>query len=66
VFTFGDKAVDSVMISTLPDKIKEEFINTRKYREGRTIQIDIKSKTDLENILQLIKIKLDVTTQPQR
>ncbi len=43
----------------LPYKIKEEFINARKYREGRTIQIEIKSKADLENILQLIKIKLD-------
>jgi len=47
------------MMSTLPDKIKDEFINTRKYREGRTIQIEIKSKADLENILHLIKIKLD-------
>jgi len=59
VFTLGDKAADSVMISTLPEKIKEEFINVKKYREGRTIQIEIKSKADLENILQLIKIKLD-------
>ncbi|MEN8153113.1 MAG: DUF3788 domain-containing protein [Acidobacteriota bacterium] len=57
--TFGDKAVNSVMISKLPDRIKKEFITARKYIEGRTVQIDIRSEVDLENILQLIKIKLN-------
>ncbi len=58
-FTFGDKANNSIMISSLPDNIKEELMNVKKYTEGRTIQLEIKSKTDLMGVFQLIKIKLD-------
>ena len=58
-FTFGSKASYSIMKSTLPDNIKVELKNTKKYIEGRTIQLEIKSKTDIESILKLIKIKLD-------
>lgn len=58
-FTFGDKAYNSILISSLPDNIKEELKNAKKYSEGRTIQLEIKSITDLRSIFQLIKIKLD-------
>ena len=58
-FTFGDKASNSIMASSLPNNIKEELKSVKKYSEGRTIQLEIKSKTDLKNILQMIKIKLD-------
>ena len=59
VFTFGDKAVEAVLKSTLPDKIKETFMNAKKYMEGRTIQLEIKSEDELKNIFQLIRIKLN-------
>lgn len=58
-FTFGDKAANLVFASSLPDNIKEGLKSAKKYSEGRTIQLEIKSNTDLGHILQLIKIKLD-------
>ena len=59
VFTFGDKAVDKVLASILPDSIKHELFVAKKFSEGRTIQVEVKTEADLENIIQLIKIKLD-------
>ena len=36
-----------------------ELKNAKNCSEGRTIQLEIKSKTDLMGVFQLIKIKLD-------
>lgn len=58
VFTFGDKASNLVLISKLPDFIKKELIEANKYAEGRTIQIEVKTQSDSDNVLELIKIKL--------
>ena len=57
-FTFGDKASDLIFNSTLPDSIKKELFEAKKYVEGRTIQIEVKTENDLDNILKLIGIKL--------
>ena len=57
-FTFGDKAAEIVFNSKLPEKIKKELFETKKYAEGRTIQIDVKNENDLKSILSLIQIKL--------
>lgn len=57
-FTLGDKASHMILNSTLPDSIKKDFLKAKKYAEGRTIQIEVKSKSDFENILKLIRIKL--------
>lgn len=57
-FTFGDKAAELVYNSELPEKIKKELFETKKYVEGRTIQIDVKNENDLKSILSLIQIKL--------
>jgi len=60
VFTFGDKAVDEVIANGLISEfIKQQLITAPKYREGRTIQLEVKSKADYENIIELIKIKLN-------
>ncbi len=58
VFTFGDKAVNSVMASKLPKKIKDELINARKYAEGRSVSFDVRSDEQMDSIFQLIRIKL--------
>ena len=57
-FTFGDKASDLIFKSELPDSIKKILFEAKKYAEGRTIQIEVKTEKDLENILKMIKIKL--------
>lgn len=57
-FTFGGKASDLIFNSKLPDSLKKDLFEAKKYAEGRTIQIEVKTKNDLDNILEMIKIKL--------
>lgn len=58
VFTLGDKAADNVIESDLPHFIKYELIAAKKYSEGRTIQLEIKSDEQCEYALKLIRIKM--------
>ena len=58
-FVFGDRAVEAVSKSQLPDSIKNELMNARKYAEGRGIRFEIKDESELESVLQLIRIKLE-------
>ena len=58
-FVFGDRAVEAVMKSQLPETIKTELTNARKYAEGRGIRFEIRDDSELENVLQLIRIKLE-------
>jgi len=57
-FIFGDKASDLIFNSKLPELIKTDLFGAKKYAEGRTIQIEVKTAYDLNNILELIRIKL--------
>jgi hypothetical protein len=58
VFTFGEKASEEVFNSNLSDSIKKELFQAKKYAEGRTIQLEVKTSDDLDNIQKLIRIKL--------
>jgi len=59
-FIFGDKAVQQVMESDLPDEIKTELQNAKKYMEGRGINILITQDTkNVDDIIKLIEIKLN-------
>lgn len=58
-FVFGDRAVEAVLKSQLPETIKNELVNARKYAEGRGIRLEIKDDSQMESVLQLIRIKLD-------
>ena len=57
-FVFGDKAVRAVQSSNLPENIKTELKNARKYAEGRGLRIDVKSAKDVKNIQKLVEIKV--------
>lgn len=57
-FAFGDKAVAAVERSDLPEALKNELRNARKYAEGRGIRIEVKSQKDVEHVKQLIDIKV--------
>ena len=57
-FWFGDKAAAVVENSDLPTTIKNALKNAKKYKIGRSIQIDVKQPGDVENIKKLMAIKV--------
>jgi hypothetical protein len=57
-FAFGQKATDQIMQSDIAESIKTELQLARAYAEGRGIRIDVKDASNLEDIRQLIRIKL--------
>jgi hypothetical protein len=57
-FVYGQKATDKVMKSRVTDAIKMELASARVYAEGRGIRIDMKDNTIINDIKELIKIKL--------
>ena len=57
-FVFGQKATDVIMKSNIADAIKTELNSARVYAEGRGIRIEIKDQIIINDIKQLIEIKL--------
>jgi hypothetical protein len=57
-FIFGDKGVDAVQESSLPQSIKDELRNAKKYVEGRVLRLQVRTKSDVANIKTLVDIKL--------
>ena len=57
-FAFGDKGVEDVQNSKLPQSIKDELQNAKKYPEGRGIRLQVRNKADVANIKTLVDIKL--------
>ena len=58
VFTLGNKAADLIFNSDLPSLIKAELSGAKQYTEGRTIRLQVQNADDLNNILEIIRIKL--------
>ena len=58
-FTLGDKATDKVYQTQLPEAIKTQLASAKKYAEGRTIQIEVRTDEDCQNIIKLIRLKLN-------
>jgi hypothetical protein len=57
-FVFGQKATDRIMKSKIPETIKAELQEAKVYAEGRGIRIDVKDETIIQDIKELIDIKL--------
>ena len=57
-FAFGDKGVEDIQNSSLPQSIKDELRNAKKYVEGRGIRLQVRNKTDVASIKTLVDIKL--------
>jgi len=57
-FVFGQKATDIIIKSRVSDTIKSELASAKVYAEGRGIRIDIKDETLINDIKELITIKL--------
>ena len=57
-FWFGDKAEPVILASTLPENIKEEFKNAKRFAHSRAISVEMRSPEDLENVKNLIELKV--------
>ena len=57
-FVFGDKAVNEVGKSNLPENIKTELAEAKKYMEGRGLRVYVKTNDDLEIVKKLVEIKV--------
>ncbi len=57
-FVFGEKAVSAVEKSDLPEALKNELRNARKYAEGRGLRIEVKYGKEVEHVKKLIDIKV--------
>jgi hypothetical protein len=56
-FYFGDKAEPSILAGNLSEKIRDEFINGKRYGKIRGISIQISGPDDMVQIRELIAIK---------
>jgi len=59
-FWFGDKAEAIIEASTLPENIKEQFRNAKRYAHSRAVSIEMRSAEDFENVLKLIDLKAKI------
>lgn len=57
-FWFGDKAEPIIEASSLPEKIKEEFRNAKRYGKIRAVSIEMRSNEDLQNVILLLELKV--------
>ncbi len=57
-FIFGDRAVTAVENSELPENIKSELKNAKKFVEGRGLHINVNVQSDVKIVLKLAAIKM--------
>jgi hypothetical protein len=57
-FVFGQKATDIIMNSSISEAIKTELKEAKVYAEGRGIRIDVTNETGIQDIKELIDIKI--------
>jgi hypothetical protein len=56
-FVLGDRAVDAVLRSDLPDPLKQQLRDARRYAEGRGLRLTIRSDPDLDPAQTLLDLK---------
>jgi len=59
-FYFGDKAEPAIMDSAISDKLKDEFLNGKRYGKVRGITLTIKNNRDIGYVKSLITVKLGI------
>ena len=57
-FVFGDRAVDAVGKSNLPQNLIDELKGARRYVEGRGLRLEVKNKAAAARVLKLVDIKV--------
>jgi len=56
-FTFGDRAVEAVERSGIPARMKKDLRESKRYMEGRGLRVDVRSRPDVEAVLELADVK---------
>jgi hypothetical protein len=57
-FVFGDKAVNVIEESDVSEALKRVLRNAKKYAEGRSLLVNVKTRNDLTDVNKLIDIKV--------
>jgi len=57
-FYFGDKAEPVIEQSNLPESIKNDFRNAKRFNTTRGITIEMADPVDADNAIKLIELKL--------
>lgn len=57
-FVFGQKATDEILKSHISENIKQEIRNAKVHAEGRGIRIDVRDKSIIGDIKELVRIKI--------
>jgi hypothetical protein len=57
-FPFDDELEPYILQSKLPDSIKQDFLNAKRYNATRYISIEMQDSKDIENVKKLIDIKI--------
>lgn len=57
-FVFGDRACEYIFQSNISSQIRQELQEARKYTEGRGIRISVIDDKVMDDIKELIKIKV--------
>ena len=58
-FWFANRLEPIIIESRLPDKMKEEYLNSKTFNKSRCIFIDVQDSKDFENIKTLIDLKIN-------
>jgi hypothetical protein len=59
-FWFGDKAEPLIDQSDLPENIKSDFRNAKKYNKIRSLSITMPNSKDVNNVIKLVEMKLTI------
>ena len=57
-FYFGDKAESLVLDSDLPETMKDEFRNAKRFGSIRPVSVVLAEHKDVENVIKLISLKI--------
>jgi hypothetical protein len=57
-FALGEKAVAAAHKSDLSQRLLETIDNSQKYAEGRAVRLEVRSATDLDNVINVAAVKM--------
>jgi hypothetical protein len=57
-FALGEKAVAAARSCDLPQSLVEIIDSSQKYAEGRAVRLEVRSATDLDNVINVAAIKM--------
>ena len=57
-FVFGKKGEEQVLNSGVDERIKTDLSNAVKYVEGKGVAIEVRTKKNIKDILEMVKIKI--------